>query len=137
MKRFILGKRGSEWGVFISPPGIDAAIAPASSLLLHVTSATSQIAMQGVVAPSFPKVVPHILGYAPIVLPNLISDKITAGFPYVRPYDNSYGDWIRSRIISEPTQFTVLQEYIAGGGSIIPAAPLDVNYFVYNKQLPL
>ncbi|MGL5166626.1 MAG: hypothetical protein ACRC9K_12135 [Afipia sp.] len=134
---FIFGPRpGGENGVFIAPIGIDPRTAPASDLLLHITSATAQIAMQGVVAPPFPRIVPHTMGYAPIVFVNLISTKLVGGtFSYVRPYDNTFGPWVRSRVKPEATQFTIEQESLPAPGPIYPT-PLDVNFTVFNRPKP-
>lgn len=126
LPRAILGRRGSELGAFVSPPGVDASTALPSELLLHITSATAQIAMQGIIAGPFPRVVPHILGYAPIIFPNLISVKLVAGFPYVRPFDNTYPPYTNTNVKSEASQFTFSQT-----GPV-----LDINYFVYNRPMP-
>lgn len=136
-KRFILGNRPGEFGVFASPPGVDAGAATADQLLLHITSAIPQIAMQGVVAAPFPvpRVVPHALGYAPIIFPNLISTKIlNGGFSYQRPFDNVYGPWTRSKVKSEATQFTFEQELISFNGN--PGTALDINYFAITRPIP-
>lgn len=124
--RFRLGYRGSESGVFVSPPGVNALTATPEQLLLHVTSATAQIAMQGVAAGPFPRIVPHVLGYAPVIFPNLVSSKLIPGFSYVRPFDNSFPPWTNSKVKSEATQFTFTQS-----GPV-----LDIKYFVFNKAMP-
>lgn len=129
--RFVLGN-----GIRISPPGVDATTATPDQLLLHITSATAQVAMQGVIAPPFPKIVPHVLGYSPIILPNLISTKLVGGtFSYVRPYDNTFGPWVRTRIKSEAAQFIIEQESLPAPGPVYPI-PLDVNYIVINRPKP-
>lgn len=112
--------------MFISPPGVNAETATADQLLLHITSATAQIIMQGVAASPFPRIIPHGFGYAPIIIPNLISTDIVGGFGYVRPFDNSWGPYTNSNIKSETTQFTVNQT-----GTV-----LSVNYFVFDKMAP-
>lgn len=134
--RYILGYRSSgEFGVFISPPGVNADTAPLSQLTLSLSTTAAQIYMQGVCAAPFPRSVIHGLPFAPVVLPNLISTKLVGGtFGYVRPFDNSYGPWTRSRVKSEINQFTVEQEYIPWNNQNAPA--FDVNYFVYNKPIP-
>lgn len=122
-------------GIAISPPDVDASTAAVDQLLLHITSAIPQLAMQGVATPAFPRVVPHLLGYAPIILPNVMSDKLVGGtFSYVRPYDNTSGPWVRSRVKSEATQFTIEQENIVFNST--SATPLNVNYFVYSRPVP-
>lgn len=129
--RIILGG-----GIRISPPGVDAETATPDQLLLHITSATSQIAMQGTVAPPFPRIVPHVLGYTPIVFPNLISTKLVDGsFSYVRPYDNTFGPWVRTRVKSEAMQLIVEQESLPAPGPVYPV-PLEVNYIVINRARP-
>ena len=133
--RYILVRRGAERGFWVAPPNVDANTATAEQLLLHITSAIPQLAMQGVVAPAFPKIVPHLLGYAPLVLPNLISTKVAGGFSYQRPFDNVYGPWIRSNVKCEATQLTIDQENLPAPGPVY-ATPLDVNYFVYNRPIP-
>lgn len=135
--RVVLGRRpGPEFGVFVSPEGIDATTAPASALLLHITSAVPQIYMLGVAVSPFPRVVPHGLTYAPLVFPNLISTKLMSGtFSYVRPYDNTFGPWVRSRVKPDTTQFTIDEELLPDVGPVYPT-PLDVNYFVYNRRMP-
>ena len=124
---FILGPRPGEFGVFIAPPGVDASTAPADALTLHVTSATAQIAMQGIAEGPFPRVIPHTLGYAPIIIPNLISTNLADGlFGYVRPFDNTYAPYTNSYVRSESNQFTFLQS-----GPL-----LSINYFVLNRRFP-
>ena len=83
--------------------------------------------MQGVVVGGFPKEVPHLLGYAPLVIPNLISTKATSGgFNYVRPYDNTFPPYTYSYVKSEIGKITFYQSGVL----------LDINYFMINKQRP-
>ena len=124
--RFIHGKRGSEFGVFISPPGVDASVASADELTLHITTATAQIAMMGVVAAPFPRDVPHGLGYAPIVLPNLISTKIAGGWTYNRPFDGGWAPYTNSMVQSSSDKLTFIQS----------GDTLDINFFAFNRALP-
>lgn len=127
----IIGRRGEgEHGIFIAPPGVDPLTATAEQLLLHISSATSQVAMLGVAAPAFPRYVPHALGYPPFVLPNLISTDMVGGFGYVRPFDNSWGPWTFSAITVDAGALTVEQSYIDG-----PVA-LNVYYSVFNRRAP-
>lgn len=126
----IIGLRGTEHGIFIAPPGIDAETAAAEQLMLHLTAATAQSAIIGVATPAFPRVVPHLLGYPPIVFPNLISTDIVAGFGYVRPFDNSWGPWTHSNIEVGSSAITINQSYV-------DAAPaLNVYYTVFNQRAP-
>lgn len=128
--RFVFGKRpDNQFGVFISPPGVDASTALAAQLSLHITSATAQLAMQGVVAAPFPSVVPHALGYVPVIFPNLISTGLITGFGYVRPFDNGWGPWLNSRVKSEATQFTF--EQTKNGA----ATDLPINYFAFARSI--
>lgn len=124
--RFVFGRRGDAFGVFVSPPGVDASTADVSNLSLHINSAMAQIAIQGVSAGPFPTVIPHSLGYAPIVIPNLISTDLVGGtFGYVRPFDNAYPPYTNSYAKSEAAQFTLFQTGPA----------LSINYFVLNRSL--
>jgi len=124
---FLLGPRGTEDGVFIAPPGIDARTATPDQLLLHVTSAIPQIAIRGTAAPPFPQLIPHALGFAPFALPNLVSTNLVNGtFGYVRPFDNSWGPWTNTLLQSEITRVGIYQTGPA----------LAVSYFIYNRRAP-
>ena len=133
MKRFILGKRGSEFGVFISSPGIDASVAPASQLLLHISNKSAQVIIRGVAIAPYPTpiVVPHGLEFAPIVLPNLISTDLVGGFGYVRPFDNSWPPWTYSNIAVDVDNLTVNQTK-----SDSSAPTLNVYYQILNQEAP-
>lgn len=132
--RWILGNRPNpiipgtdEFGVFVSPPGVNALTATPEQLLLHVTSATAQIVMQGIASSPFPRVVPHSLGYEPIVFPNLVSTKLSGGtFSYVRPFDNTFPPYTNSYAQSNISDITFLQSGVV----------LDINFFVFNKERP-
>jgi hypothetical protein len=124
---FLLGPRGAEDGVFIAPPGVDALTATPEQLLLHVTSAVPQIAIRGTATGPFPQVVPHLLGYVPIAIPNVISTNLVDGtFGYVRPFDNSWAPWTVSFIPSAVNSIIVNQSGPA----------LAVGYFIYNRRAP-
>lgn len=126
--RFILGKRGSDFGVFISPPGVDAQTAALDELSLAISGKALQITMRGVSTPTFPKTVVHGLGYKPYIFPNLISTDLVGGFGYVRPFDNSYPPFTLTNITVGTTDFTINQ---GGTGSA-----LNVYYSLLNKALP-
>lgn len=124
---FLLGPRGSEDGVFIAPPGVDALTAPADQLLLHVTSAIPQIHLRGTATGPFPQVIPHTLGYSPFAIPNLVSTNLVDGtFGYVRPFDNSWGPWTQSLLQCNPANVVAYQSGPA----------LAVSYFIYNRRAP-
>lgn len=122
---FVLGFRGlDEFGAFVAPDDIDALVGTPEQLLLHITSATAQIAMRGIISSPF-GVVPHLLGYAPIVIPNLKSSVTSGATGYVRPWPNG-PTVINSTVKSEPTQLTFAQT----------GSALDINYFVLNRPAP-
>jgi hypothetical protein len=47
MSIFLTNKRGSSWGLFVAPPGIDATTASISDLLLNITDNVPQLIMAG------------------------------------------------------------------------------------------
>ena len=127
---FILGHRDhdDEDGVFVCPPGVDARTATQDEMLLYITTKIPQLAMTGVVSAPFPQIVPHLIGYAPIILPNLVSaDFITHTTGYMRPFDNYDYGVAKSQVKSETTQFTFTQ---TGGKNIA------INYFAYTIPVP-
>lgn len=129
---FILGRRevDGQDGVFVAPPGIDARVAATDDLSLYVTTKIPQLAMTGVISPPFPVVVPHTIGFAPIILPNLIStNAFNAGAGYIRPFDTNYIPGCKSSVKSEATQFTFAQT--DSSGRILP-----INYFAYAIEAP-
>ncbi len=69
VKRVIIGKRGTDYGLFISPPGVDADTASPDQLLVNLTLAVSQIVMIGI-APVGSNVVPLGFTRSPYVLLN-------------------------------------------------------------------
>lgn len=54
---YIFGKRGTEVGVFIAPPAIDAATASADQLLIHISNVSMQIVQRGLITAALPQTV--------------------------------------------------------------------------------
>lgn len=83
---FIIGPRGTEFGVFVAPPGIDARFATPAQLLLHISQFAAQIILRGfVVGGGF---VPFSLPYAPIALPTSLALDLNNNFGAVTPWYN-------------------------------------------------
>jgi hypothetical protein len=64
--RVVLGKRNNEFGLWASPPGVDALTASPSQLILQMTNLVDQIILVGAVGSS--QVVPLGLSDRPLVL---------------------------------------------------------------------
>lgn len=126
---FILGHRAydDEDGVFVGLPGFDAATASQDEMSLYITTKIPQIAKNGVVGGPFPYIIPHAIGFAPIVLINLVSsDLVSNTTGYVRPFDMNTLNPTLSQVKSEAVALTFLQSG--------PAR--SINYFAYTIPAP-
>jgi hypothetical protein len=85
--RFVIGNRGGEQGVFISPPGVDAETAPAAQLTLSLTTKVSQLLMKGVALAPWPKIVATpSFNVPPIILLTAIATYDSGAPGYIRPW---------------------------------------------------
>ena len=122
---FILGKRGSEYGVFVAPPGVDASTASADQLLLHITNNTGQIIQRGLITAALPQTVTFtaITGTAIVFLTGYISSMpgLTGSNGYTRPRGNY---WTRDQVDAQ----------ISSGSMTVEGTTTHyVGYAVLNK----
>ena len=101
--RVSIGRRGLQYGLFASPPGVDVDTAPVADLLLNITSNIDQIIGAGLVTGPFPDFVAFAASPAPIVIitavnissvnirrwPTQQQDRINAAYLRPYPYDKS------------------------------------------------
>lgn len=130
IKRYVID---SPNGIRVSYPGYDVDTADPAHLSLSPTSRIPQIVMQGVYGGPFPGDVFHNLGFAPIVLPNIVrpgNPNATPGFGSITPFSGYQrpstivAPVYNSQIVSLTDRFTFLQS---------PVGNLAVNYFAYSE----
>lgn len=121
----IRGQRANgDYGIFVSPPGVDAYTAADSQLLLNVSNKISQLILQGSVPGS--ATVPLGLGARPIVL--VTSYNNLAGVP-----GHTWGD---GPVRPSPIQAGVPSSNVtinSGGASMGISASVKTVYSVYSK----
>jgi len=130
---FLLGHRAydSSDGVFIAPPGVDAATAEVDDLLLHIGKTVAQLVLRGY-SSSFPDVVAlGFTSFTPIILVtsyiaavarshSFSGDAIAAGL--VRPSGNYWRN-VAATALATPSSMT-----INASGSYV-----SVGYLVFNR----
>lgn len=120
---FILGKRGSENGVFIAPPSVDATTATSDQLLLHITKNIAQLVMRGQAYP-LPKDVTLGFGsYVPVVILTAYGAPTGWGSGYLRPYGNYWVQNVTKATVSSSTM------HISTTGAT------SCGYLVFNRSM--
>lgn len=86
--RVVIGKRGGDYGIWASPPGVDALTAADSQLTLAMSGAADQMILRGVAAP--PSLVALGLNQRPFVLLTNINFNPQIGFEgFMSPFPHS------------------------------------------------
>lgn len=132
-KRVILGKRGSEYGIWVSKPGYNVQTATNDQLLLNISQAVDQVIMIGTIN-SFPTVVPLGLSVLPYVFINsTVFHQSTDGssylsnLGYMRPFP--FGD-----STANTTVIVTTAEMVFNSGGSFFGYPISVHYVVFRRR---
>ena len=127
---FIFGHRDfdASYGVFIAPPGVDAANCATNQLLLSITNKSSQVIQRGQLT-TFPQTI--ALGLTTFVPVILIQDYFTPSVSgpiagYVRPGGNYWMKYLMS--VTVAADYSTMN-FISSG----PIIPSKVGYLVFSK----
>jgi hypothetical protein len=102
--RVVIGQKGAEYGLWVSPTGVDVLTAPDSSLLFSMSGALLQVLQSGTFSVSS----------ASVNIP--ISADVGTGRPYARIFTLIAGTWVASNGFFEASVTnTTLTVSVVGG----------------------